>query len=163
LHKKCGRPHLKNPFSSCPKNVRTEQIFPIHRGRLIWTAPYLSELFSCKSEIARSDVRTILVKLNCYIGSMFSLFQKRGVEYYGIGVGTRSNENELLEIASLPKQEHKFHTNDYNGMQSIALKLRNLELCGNKTLQSTVCLTLALTFSKKGRIMSCILIEPLHS
>ena len=53
-----------------------------------------------------------------------------GVEYYGIGVGSRSNELELLEIASEPKHEHKFHTNDYNGMKTIALKLRNLELCG---------------------------------
>jgi len=23
--KKCGRPHLKNPFPPCPKNVRTRQ------------------------------------------------------------------------------------------------------------------------------------------
>lgn len=51
------------------------------------------------------------------------------MEFYGIGVGQRSNQRELLEIASKPKAEHKFHTDDFNGIQSIALQLRGLNFC----------------------------------
>jgi len=40
LHQKCGRSHLKNTLSLCPKNVRTGQTpSSSDCGRLLWTAP----------------------------------------------------------------------------------------------------------------------------
>ncbi|CAK8691087.1 unnamed protein product [Clavelina lepadiformis] len=55
--------------------------------------------------------------------------KEAGVELYAIGIGRKTKDAELLEIASEPKIKHKFHTRNFEGIQQVQLSLDHLELC----------------------------------
>ena len=54
-----------------------------------------------------------------------------GIELFSVGIGSSITEEELLSMASIPKDRHMFRTRDFNGLSKVVGAI-NEGICGCK-------------------------------